>query len=235
MSARILVSSVAILVAAVFAGASPPDRPKAQKTENSVEALFDGIPQDLCAKVRDNPVRCDRVNDWLQENVNGKGKMFDTRVDLQEVIPYRRENGYLMHLVLKETKVRLLDADWVLHLGDHKLPASGKSFGSSALSYHFSFEGVSAAHAEATCDMKSVAVKGRVKEAKISRLHTAATPTLSIVLEDVTIENNRWAPYKAPTGLRGGADGGDNPFGGFGKGKSDGTTKKGAKKGDSSP
>lgn len=195
MNGRILVSGIVIFVAAVPAVASPPDRPKAKKTENTVEALFEGIPQDLRTKVQSNPVRCDRVNDWLQENVNGKEKFIDVRVDLHEVVPYRRDTGYLMHLMLGESKVRVLDADWVLQLSDHKLPV-GKSIPSS---YHFSFEGVGTADAEKTCDLKSVAIKGRVKEAKISRLHSSATPTLSIILEEVLVENNRWTPYKSPT------------------------------------
>ena len=45
-----------------------------EKEKDSIKALFEGIPADLRSKVRDNPVRCDRVNDWLQEPCQWEGQ-----------------------------------------------------------------------------------------------------------------------------------------------------------------
>jgi hypothetical protein len=58
------------------------------KDKMSLKSLFDGLPADLRAKVKHNPVRCDRVNDWLQENVNGKGKTIEMQVAVKKVSPF---------------------------------------------------------------------------------------------------------------------------------------------------
>ncbi len=242
MNLRVGVTSLIFLVPAVFGLASPPDRPGPDKEKNAVKALFDGIPADLSAKVRDNPVRCDRVNDWLQDNVNGKGRSIAVRVELKEVLPYRRDNGYLVHLCLVESKLNVLDADWHVVLSDRKLSlAATRSLPSVGGYATFSFEGVGTADAEKLADLKHVTIMGKVKEAKLSRLNREmptdgaaggkSPPTLSIILEDVLVDGNKWTPSK-DTLARGNPAGGapDNPFGGFGK-----TTKGGKGKGGDGP
>src|ERR1019366_4143872 len=64
-----------------------------EKDKDSIKTLFDGIPADLRAKVRGNPVRCDRVNDWLKEHVNGKGKVVEIRLAVKNISTSRSEDG----------------------------------------------------------------------------------------------------------------------------------------------
>jgi hypothetical protein len=223
MDLRIGVSGGIFLVFALLGFASPPDRPGPDKEKNAVKTLFDGIPADLRAKVRDNPVRCDRVNDWLQDNVNGKGKMIEVRVELKEILPYRRDAGYVVYLGVGETKLNLLDADWHVVLSDRKL-STAKSVAFSSLNANFLFEGVNTVDAEKLADLKRAVIMGKVKEAKLSRINSSTEPTLNIILEDVVVDGNKWTPFKGPGGAGGFAD---NPFGGGAKGKGKGgATKK---------
>lgn len=199
---RIGITGAALLVLGAFGLASPPDRPAPDKDKNAIKLLFDGLPADLRTKVRDNPVRCDRVNDWLQDNVNGKGRTVEIRVDVKEVLPYRRNTGYLVHFFLEETKVNLLDADWQVVLADvGNGPAVGRKASGAK---NFSFEGISTVDAERLVDLKRAVVVGKVKEAKISRLHASSVatsaPTVTIILEDVLVDGKKWTPYQTPAG-----------------------------------
>jgi len=53
---------------------------------------LEGLPSDLRAKMKANPVRRDRVNDWLGEHVNGKGKIIEVRVPVR-IKPTRAKDG----------------------------------------------------------------------------------------------------------------------------------------------
>jgi hypothetical protein len=124
--------------------------------------------------------------------------------------------AYLAHLFLKESKAKLLDADWELRLSDHNLPVSKMLTDSN-----FSFEGVNAVDAEKLADMERAVIKGKVKEVKISRINSSATPYMAIILEDVIVEGNRWTASATPYRV-GGPMGGDpfgNPFKGKDRGK----------------
>jgi hypothetical protein len=228
MNLRIGVTGGVFLALAVFGFATPPDQPGPDKEKNPIKALLDGIPADLRTKVRDNPVRCDRVNDWLKENANGK--TIEVRVELQEALPERGDKGYIVHLALEGTKINVLDADWHVVLADHMMGRESTlpSRGGFA---HFSLEGVKTADAEKLVDAKRAVIKGKVKEAKITRLNrevfrpeSGATnsATLTVVLEEVLVDGNKWTPYRAAKG--GGIGTGEaNPFG---KGKKGTGTKK---------
>jgi hypothetical protein len=207
-----------LLAFGVVCSATSPDRPPQDK--NSIKALFDEIPKDLAAKVKDNPVRCDRVNDWLQEHVNGKGKTIEIRVEMKEVRPYRKEGAYLVYLTLAAPKLNFLGDDWRVHIGDGVSPGRASA--------NFTFEGVSTADAEKLVDLTHVSIQGKVKEvnlprfsARFSKPAAPLDPELRIVLEDVQVDGKKWTPYKGPIiggGFGNGGFGGGNPFGGAGGG-----------------
>ena len=224
MSIRIPVAVSFVLVLGLVGLARGQDQSGRDKEKNTLQSLFDGIPKDLSAKVQPNPVRCDRVNDWLQDNVNGKGRSIEVTIELQDVLPYRQENGYRVHLALKESKLNLLDADWELRLAD---PTNAEMILRRAVvgAKNFSFDGVNAVDAEKLVDMKKVAIRGKVKEAKISRLNSSTAPAITIILEDVLVEGNRWIAYQGPAvgNPFGKAKGGENPIQ---KGKGKGGAKK---------
>ncbi len=221
MNIRVPVAAGVVLVFGLVGLARGQDQPGRDKEKNPLQSLFDGIPKDLSAKVQANPVRCDRVNDWLQDNVDGKGLTIEVRVELKEILPYRKEMAYQAHLFLKESKVKLLDADWELRLSDHNLPVS-----KTAVESNFSFEGLNAVDAEKLADMERAVIKGKVKEARVTRINSSGAPSIAIILEDVLVEGNRWTASATPYRKGGFKAGADNPFGNF-KGRQGGDGKKG--------
>jgi hypothetical protein len=99
-----------------------------QKEKNSIRSLFDGIPADLRAKVRDNPVRCDRVNDWLIEHVNGK-KTVEIQMGVKRVRPYRAEDGtYRVELTLECPNLNILEDGWRVYLCDRYVEVPNHDF-----------------------------------------------------------------------------------------------------------
>jgi hypothetical protein len=213
------------LFACIGLVAAAPDRP--EQDEKSVGALFAGLPKDLTSKVIQNPVRCDRVNDWLDEHVNGKGKTFEMRVILKEVLPYRSEDKtYVVNLFPDTSKAKILDADWRISLLEDVQVVRRK---------YFAFEAVPMADAERLAEAKQIVIKGTVKKVSLSRFHgTSADPdgpaTISIALYDVEVDGKRWKQSvpKGFAGKGGGGPGGGDPFGGGfgGKGGPGGTKKK---------
>lgn len=171
-----------------------------EKDKDSIKTLFDGIPADLRAKVRDNPVRCDRVNDWLKENVNGKGKAIEVRLAVSEIITVRSpdEGTYLVHLSLAPAKGIVLEDTWRLYFRDHIHAGPKGPFGrpgGSESRYSFSFEGLSTAEAEKLVDTKQVVIQGKVQEAKLGRslgFGGGAAGTINFTLEDVRVEGKKW-------------------------------------------
>jgi hypothetical protein len=72
----------------------------AQQPENSIAALFDGLPGDLHAKVQNNSVRRDRVNDWLVDHVNGKGKTIEMQVPVRVLAKRAKDRTYLVAVTI---------------------------------------------------------------------------------------------------------------------------------------
>ena len=91
-----------------------------EKEKNAIKSLFEGIPADLRSKVRENPVRCDRVNDWLKENVNGKGKAIEIRLEVNEVFTLcsPKDETYLVRLTLASAKGSVLEDEWRVTFSD---------------------------------------------------------------------------------------------------------------------
>lgn len=87
----VLVAFCVACAALLSSGAVP-----AQDPHDSIPALFDGLPADLRAKVKWNSVRRDRVNDWLGENVNGKGKTIEMQVPVKVLAKRAKDGTYLV-------------------------------------------------------------------------------------------------------------------------------------------
>lgn len=189
-----------------------------EKEKDSIKALFDGIPADLRSKVRDNPVRCDRVNDWLKDHVNGKGKTIEIRLDVNDVSTTRAEDGtYRVRLTLAPVKGNILEDDWRVHFtnqvaGDAKVPV-GPFRGAN----NFAFEGVSTAEAEKLFELKQAVIQGKVLAAALARSADNVfdpgrggnnrTGSISVALEDVRVDGKKWTPYIPVPGLKKGKGG----------------------------
>lgn len=166
-----------------------------EKEKNAIASLFDGVPADLQAKVRDNPVRCDRVNDWLKDKVNGKGKTIEIQMNVKRVRPYRTaDKTYRVELTLECPHISVLGDVWRIYLCDQYVAENG------FLQQDFHFGDVSAADAEKIADAKQITIRGKVKEARLSRFAYANTPhTVQFELEDVQVNGIKVVPYKGPT------------------------------------
>lgn len=205
MSTRI-VAFFMVLVTGVLCFAKPNE--PLDKQKQTVIALFDGLPMDLRSKIKDNPVRCDRVNDWLKDNVADKGKSIEINLAVERVNPVRDKDGmYDVQLAVQPTIIGVLDSNWVVNFSDH---------GISSREYQFYFSGVTPADAEKLADSKHVKIQGKVKSAYLSRFPTPQ-PNMRIVLEDVLVDGKKWNPY-SPKGPK---------FGKFPIVPDDGKTKKG--------
>lgn len=215
MDLRINLICALVLALGLAGFASPSDQPAPDKEKNTIKSLFDGLPQELRAKVQSNPVRCDRVNDWLQENVNGKGRVVEIRLELQDILPVRRENGYVVLMSQKKVKINVLDAEWNLSIADEANGPATPPRGFNART--FSFEGVKAADAEKLADQKDAVITGKVKEVAISRVTNQGAPYVAMILEDVLVDGKKWTPLKRPAG--GFGIPGDGGGGAKGKGK----------------
>jgi hypothetical protein len=191
--------------------AKPTNQP--EKDKEAIKGLFDGIPMDLRAKVKDNPVRCDRVNDWLHENVAGKGKIVGLTLSVAKVNPIRDKSGaYSIYLAVAPSSVNVLSDDWKVSFHDN---------GAFAREYQFTFEGVSTADAEKIADAKHVHFQGKVKYVSLARFPNPAS-NMRIVLEDILVDGKKWTSS-------GDGPGGPAFFGGKGKpfgGDDGGKTKK---------
>jgi hypothetical protein len=209
-----------LLILGVHCFSTPPDKVAPGEERNTVKALFDGLPADLRAKVRDNPVRCDRVNDWLKDQVNGKGKTVEIRLFVKDVLPYRSEDGtYRVHIKLVAANMQLLGDGWQVALGDY----NSRRITSGPAEYlppggNFSFSGVSSADAEKLADSKEVVIQGKVQEVLLPRFQRNSPDgaAMSVILEEVQVNGKKWTPYKAPDvpfvgGKKAGGKGKKNP------------------------
>jgi hypothetical protein len=62
--------------------------------KDSIASLFDGIPADLRSNVRLNSVRRDRVNDWLADHVDGKGKTVELQLPVRVAAIRSKDRTY---------------------------------------------------------------------------------------------------------------------------------------------
>lgn len=155
--------------------------------KNTIRALFEGTPEDLRARVKENAVRRDRVNDWLSEHVNGKGKTIEVEATVDLVRTTRNTDGtYAVKIHVAHVKAHALENDWQAYLSDD---AKGQGF---------SFVAVSAVDAEKLIDTKKVVVQGKVKEIKLlpnrPGIGGSAVPVINVVLEDIRIDGKAFTP-----------------------------------------
>jgi hypothetical protein len=165
------------------------------KEKNTITALFDGIPADLRAKVRDNPVRVDRVNDWLKAEIDGKGKIVEVQATVKKFRPFRTDaKTYRVELILERPVIVVFGDDWQLHLCGHFVSESRVE------NEDFQFSDVSLADAEYLGESKKVIIRGKVNLARLSRFAYANTPhTIHIVLDDVHIDGRKFTILSSGT------------------------------------
>ncbi len=186
--------TLGILMAAPAAGQQKQQSAK----ENSIESLFDGLPANLQKNVKSNPVRRDRVNDWLKEHVNGKGKTIAVRVPAQLIV--RRANDGTYNVFLSgggprgDFTVTALGEVWPVTFCGNRFVKGFKN----RLRAPLTFVGVSAADAEKLADLKEVTVKGKVHEAEIN--DQFAQPGIVLVLDDVRLDGKKFTSPKSTAG-----------------------------------
>jgi hypothetical protein len=197
---------VSLLAFSVWCFPIAADRNALGQEKDPIKALFDGVPVDLRAKVKQNPVRCDRVNDWLAENVNGKGKIIEMRLEVGPAGVDRSKDGtYLVGLRVKDPTVAVLDDEWSVHL------TNGFNLIQGSI-YQLGFRGVKTADAEKIADAQNIVFRGKIKEIKLPRIRSKSKTAILVVLEDVELNGSKWMPYQEP-GAEGGGPFGADPFG----------------------
>jgi RNA polymerase sigma factor (sigma-70 family) len=164
----------------------PPNQRSQDKEKNSIAALFDGIPPDLRSKVQGNSVRGERLNDWLQQNVDGKEKVVKFKVPLRKVGAYRNDDGtYVVHLELHDDSVRLLGGTWsIVAALENQDDVSD-----------FCFQKVSPADAERFVDAKGITIQGTVKRvAATANADWQAPYSILLTLSDVRVDGKAFTP-----------------------------------------
>jgi hypothetical protein len=153
--------------------------------QGSVQALFQGIPADLRANVKANSVRRDRVNDWLSENVDGKGKAI--AVDMSVSVRAKRDANktYTVQFTEQSPKgrgisVTVLGDEWRVLISVAKAGGKGRSYTNDLV-----LVGVSTAEAEKLVELKKVHIEGKVKEARVQ------SGAIDLILEDVLINGKK--------------------------------------------
>jgi hypothetical protein len=203
MGIRLCGISVLPLALCILLGSPAAGQEKKQKQQNSIESLFEGLPADLRKNVKSNPVRRDRVNDWLKEHVNGKGKTIVVQVPA-EITPTRAEDGtYNVQITFVRSSpptvaVHVLGDQWPLEVNSTaglvpgkvtKGVGKGKSFRRG-----FRFVSVSAADAEKLADLKAVTIQGKIE--KVELVPTFGDIGISLILDDVRLEGKKLMPYR---------------------------------------
>jgi hypothetical protein len=195
MSIRLSGISVLPLALCALLGSPAAGQKKKQEPQNSIESLFEGLPADLRKNVQSNQVRIDRVNDWLKEHVNGKGKAVEVRVSAM-IVPRRAPDGtYFVSVNVNGTNAaaRALGEEWSLEfIRRPSVTAKGKGGGKGGVRFlrGFVFAGVSPEDAEKLADLKAVTIQGKVQEAEISDRLTGR-PGIYILLEDVRLNGKK--------------------------------------------
>jgi hypothetical protein len=202
-------------VCVCWAGLGLEPASRGQEPQESLAALFDGIPADLRTKVRNNLVRRDRVNDWLRDNVSGKGKTIEFRVPLR--MGGKRSNDGTYALIasvgtagkgfggaatttgfpgggkkgtgavaaLAAPKINVLGDEWNLDLHVGDQAAS--------LTNQFDLNGVNAADAEKLVDLEHALIKGKIREVQLS-----SATAVRLVLDDALLEGKKMSPRASP-------------------------------------
>jgi hypothetical protein len=161
-----------LLVCIACSGPEPSAAQCGQKdAKDSIVALFDGIPADLRTKVKNNSVRRDRVNSWLRDHVNAKGKTIEIRVPVRVTAILSKDETYTIVVSLSKkggfagfgeaTKVAVLGDEWPAFL----LFAAKDSQDSTQLE----LAGVSVADAEKLVEVEQATIKGNVQLARLLR------------------------------------------------------------------
>jgi hypothetical protein len=205
-----LVAFCVACAALLSSGAAPAQQPK-----DTIPALFDGLPADLRAKVQYNSVRRDRVNDWLSENVNGKGKTIDMQVPVKVLAKRAKDGTYLVAVTVGTgtgffkggkapkgppaggggfagfgakggTRVNVLGDEWSLALS-----VGGGKDSNDFWPNQLELAGVNVADAEKLVDLAEATVKGKIIEVSL-----ASEESLRIVLGDVTVDGKKMTPRK---------------------------------------
>jgi hypothetical protein len=189
--------------------------------KDAVVALFDGIPAELRTKVKTNSVRRDRVNDWLSENVTGKGKTIEMLMPVRVGAKRAKDGTYLVVVTVgtspalkggkatkggilggggpagfgvpSSTKLTLLGDDWSLDLN-----LGGKDSAELIMPNLLELAGVSGADAEKLCDLTEATVKGKIHELKL-----VGETYLRLVLSDVQVDGKKMTPRKREPGPQG--------------------------------
>jgi hypothetical protein len=172
-----------------------------EKDNNTVQSLFDGSPASLTTKAVSNRIRRDRVNDWLQENVNGKGKGVHLQVPLHAVATRAKDGSYIVRLHNVAAGVKVFGETWYVQafgLSEAVRRDFQQPFGSFDAS--FGFEGVSSADAENLTDTNPGTIQAKVKEAALvpqNRTTEELPPYyLRLILTDVQVNGKAFAPKK---------------------------------------
>ena len=137
-----------------------------QDKQDPLAALFVGLPADLRANIGTNSVRRDRVNDWLSEHVDGKGKTVELRIPVTVTAVRGADKTYTVQFTMRNrffggegqlagralsAAVTVLGDTWPILLRD----GSG-SIDRSGYRSNFGFVEVSTEDAEKLVELKEI-------------------------------------------------------------------------------
>jgi hypothetical protein len=198
-------SSFGLLVCLACSGLEPSAALCGQKdAKDSIVALFDGIPADLRSKVKDNSVRRDRVNGWLRDHVNGKGKTIEMQLSVRVTAILSKEETYTIVVSLKQGGFGAFagEGPHVAVLGDEWSVSFGFAPKDSAEIWsQLELTGVSVADAEKLVELERATFKGNVKLAVLYQT------SLRLILEEVQVDGKKMTPRKLEGGGKKGAPG----------------------------
>ncbi|HEX3315078.1 MAG TPA: hypothetical protein VHR72_09325, partial [Gemmataceae bacterium] len=181
---------------------------KSADAKSAVASLFEGVPPDLRGNIKTNSVRIDRINDWLSENVDGKGKAIEVELPVIVNAVRNADKTYSVEFIGRSSNgafgpggggfggrggfgpstaltVTVLGDTWPVTVGD------GRGFGSREAS--FGFVGVSAADAEKFVELKKIRVQGKAKRVRVGETG------ISLALDDVLVDGQKLTPRSGPT------------------------------------
>lgn len=173
-----------------------------EKEGNSLQSLFDGSPKGLTTKALANRIRRDRVNDWLQENVNGKGKVVQLQVPMHVVATRAMDGTYVISLRNNGFVGNVFGETWyVQEIGKNEAAQRNFQIPFGSNSARFVFEEVSAADAEKLTDSRTVTIQGKVKQATLAPQYQRPDEDeppyyLRLTLEDVRVNGKAYMPRK---------------------------------------
>jgi hypothetical protein len=173
----------------------------AKDATNSIVALFDGIPADLRSKVKNNSVRRDRVNGWLRDHVNGKGKTIELQLPVRVTAILSKEETYTIVVSLVNKgggfggfagdgpKVAVLGDEWPIFL-----TFAAKDPPDSPNSTQLELAGVSVADAEKLVELDRAKIKGNVQLVGVTE------NSVRLILEDMQVDGKKMTARKLQGG-----------------------------------